>query len=507
MSFILNKLQIYGWDNHSEIMLMSSLLSGSRVLMVSPPGAGKTLVASKMAKALAVRYGSFDLNAVGFEDILGLLDVAKLKEGIYDYVKTPGVIWNKEFVCYEEINRCKPSIVGKILEHLKSGTISGVPTGTNWCWANMNPMTSEGTNKLPDAIIDRFSFFIWPPKILDMSLEDTAIIAKTINADDTPAFKYFSANKNSLKTPEDTTDYAEAGRLVRMVVEKAAEFYADVEKSMPNLPYFLAAFSTNLYTNMKQDIKENNSAKPIELSGRRLGYIYRNILSYRAIELAYNALFSYKPSSIETTIQQVIINTIPYGINDSSIPHPQMKDYITMSISQCIQALNATTSEELKLFYDLMYNSSVLDRISILTSGKITDPEQLISGWSRLASMNERSANSLAFIALQLNTKLAANGKKTFIPESVINHFKKLVNVDNLERDLPKLSSNLAKSLNKINDLLDSYFAEDKLAGILAVDIIHTCVSMNPTISADTLIMEIKNRVTEYNDLVSKVER
>lgn len=497
MSRIFELMEIHGWKQDLENILLSTLLTGDRALLISQPGAAKTLLPQKICRSLNLTFAPFDLNAMSFEDIVGFLDIPAMSKGELRYISAPSTIWGKQFVSYEEINRCKQTTQGKVLEHLRSGTIMGMPTGTKWCWANMNPVGHTGTNKLTPAIVDRFSVYVWAPDLLDMEASDRAKISEVMTSADAPALTTWIA-EGTVNRTKDNTDYAKAGEALERLLKKAALFLPQIQEQYPSLPMFLSLFSESLYQNMSSS-NDEKTIEPIRISGRRLAMIRRTILALRAVELALDAEFGIYLPSFKRTIEQAINASMPVGINEEEITPDSIRNVVAQSIRQSYHALDSAGSVEQALQYELFCSRDPIRRAEILLGGKLTSEEILTTGWHRLSTMNTRSADMLSFIALSVDAKLRAAGKNSILPVNVLNSMRSRVTSNHINPELPKLPPHLLGNLSDINKMIEDATNVDPVEGVVVVETIHEFLSGNDSTNN---ISALKRRVTDNLDRI-----
>jgi MoxR-like ATPase len=139
--------------------VLTGVLAGGHVLLEDVPGTGKTLTARTMATALGLEFNRIQFTPDLLPSDITGTHVYNEHEGVFEFSEGP-VFAN--VVLADEINRAPPKTQAALLEAMEEGQVS-VDGDTRdlpepfFVIATQNPVEQEGTFRLPEAQVDRFS--------------------------------------------------------------------------------------------------------------------------------------------------------------------------------------------------------------------------------------------------------------------------------------------------------------------------------------------------------------
>lgn len=390
---LLEQLGIYGWKEQDENLLLASLLTGDPLLLIGNHGCAKTHVAHKVAQALGRKFLVYDASKAMFEDVLGYTNVEKLKEGQVEYVPSAVTIWDKELVLIDELNRAVPELQSKWLEIIRSRKIMGFDTRVKWVWAAMNPLTYSATNALDEALIGRFALFLYPPDVLEMEEDDRIRVAMHLNVDDAPSLGEWTGGQTARTVSG--TDTEAAGDALRQILTTAGARFLQLRDQIRTLPEFLAKFA---------DLLARESNGEVALDGRRLGFLYRNFLANRAVELARaehasDALPDFAPSA-----RYVVQASVPVGLNGEGIK----RDEAAHIMEVCFDLLSAYFEDGAEistanLVYELFTTRDLMRKAKLLLTRNLGELAKS-KAWNDLGK-EDRDVTVLAYTALQVEAR------------------------------------------------------------------------------------------------------
>ena len=390
---ILQQLGIFGWKEADENLVLASLLTGDPLLLIGNHGCAKTHVANKVAQALGRKFLVYDASKAMFEDVLGYPNVEQLKHGVVEYVPSPVTIWDKELVLIDELNRAVPELQSKWLEIIRSRKIMGFPTQVKWVWAAMNPMSYSATNALDAALVGRFAFFLYPPDVLQMEEEDRIRVAMHINGDDAPSLSEWTDGTSAGTVSK--ANVLDVGARMRETLTLAGKHFLYLREQMPTLAEFLAKFADLLMRETKGEVA---------LDGRRLGFLHRNLLANRAIELAKAEVFGNALPDFVQSARYVVQSSIPIGLNDESLK----REEAVHKMDICFDLLSSYFDKgaeltRVNMIYELFTTPDLMRKAELLLTQPLGELA-LSKAWTDLMA-EERDLTLLAYTALQVDAR------------------------------------------------------------------------------------------------------
>ncbi|VGO12610.1 hypothetical protein PDESU_01163 [Pontiella desulfatans] len=454
---LLEQLGIYGWSLEDENLAMASLLTGDPLLMVGAHGAAKTHAAGKIAQAMDWKFMAYDASKALFEDVLGFPNVESLKQGRVEYVPSAVTVWDKQFVLIDEINRAVPELQAKWLEIIRSRRIMGFETEVKWVWSAMNPMGRQynGTQQMDAALIGRYAIFLYPPEALDMDEEDRIKVLRHINGDDAPSIGEW-CQQSETKTVS-KADTENTGQQIREILLKAGSLFQSLEKDFQSLGEFLSRLAVLV-------MKETDGS--VKLDGRRLGFIYRNLLSNRAVELARQSIRGDDLPSFAQSAKKVILSSIPMGLNDEGINREELLHQVEV----CLDLLADYFSEggnfqRVETVYRLFTTTDLFEKAEILLGENLSEMVKL-KAWNNLCDAPGQ-ITPLAYIALRVESLHPGR-----IPSELLEKVGGQIDLQGLETDtIPGLTGDNIELVEQVEMLFDQ---ADDLRRMIAYQEVRT---------------------------------
>lgn len=149
---------IKGKDDVIEKVIMA-IMAGGHILLEDVPGLGKTTLAMAFSKALGFRHKRIQFTPDTMPSDITGMSIYSEKSNSFEYME--GAAVNCNLLLGDEINRTSSKTQSALLEAMAEGhvTVDGkthVLAQPFVVMATQNPITSGGTQPLPDSQLDRF---------------------------------------------------------------------------------------------------------------------------------------------------------------------------------------------------------------------------------------------------------------------------------------------------------------------------------------------------------------
>jgi MoxR-like ATPase len=273
-------------------VLVAALATEEPLLLIGPHGTAKTLLLTRIASALDLRFRHYNASLLNFDDLVGF--PLPGKDGALEYVKTPAAIWGAGAVIFDEISRCRPDIQNKLFPIIHERKVQGLDLdGLRFRWAAMNPPASDdadngylGSEPLDTALADRFAFVVEMPAWEQLSEpEQLAIIS------------------------------AENGPVERAAAQGLVDL---VERTRAGLPAIRMRLAEGIAQYVRTFVALVAQAD-IRLSPRRAGMLFRSILAVNAAVPVIDPAIPAADTSLLT-----VKNCLPQRAQGIAIPEAKL---------------------------------------------------------------------------------------------------------------------------------------------------------------------------------------
>ncbi len=494
MEALFPRLGIYGWKEADENLALSSLLTGDPVLLVGSHGTAKTGLFMKIAEALGLRAISYDASKALFEDVLGYPNPKELLEGRVRYIGSQVTIWDKEFVLIDELNRAQAEMQNKWLEIIRSRRVMGAETAVKWVWAAMNPKSYSATQTLDEALVGRFALFVYPPEVLSMDEADRARVACHMNGDNAPALGCWAPDRSTKKEVDvsEEKDLAAIGAEIRALLERAGRRFASLQEDLPRLGEFLARFADLAFRETKGEVK---------LDGRRLGFIYRNLLANRAVELANAEAVGASPPEFRESARYVVLSSIPVGLNDETVNREET-DHKVQVVFDLLSGYfeEGSDFERTDRVYELFTTRDLMRKAEILLREDLGELAHT-KAWNDLIH-GDRDITTLAYLALQIEARRPGT-----VPGEMIDGLANMVDVGELSsRCVGVLRGESVEHVDEVEKLLKE--REDDLEKLIAISHVKRAAENGVTkVALVDMAEAIDKDIGKFRDLLAAPAR
>ena len=337
--------------------------------------------------------------------------------------------------------------------------------------------------------IGRFATFVYPPDVLQMNEEDRIKVTTHINGEDAPSISVWTERSQlETVTSDDTT---EVGEQIERILKLAAKNFGQLKSQITSLSEFLAKFADLLMRETKGEVT---------LDGRRLGFIYRNILANRSVELAKAELYQTELKSFPESARYVVQSSIPVGLNDESLKREEAVHQMEL----CFDLLSSFFDEkseisQINLIYELFTTDNLIRKAEILLKENLSDFVSC-KAWNDLMRSNN-DLTLLAYTALQVETHLPGT-----VPSELLEGLSKKINIDTLSTEsIPSLVGESIEYIDEVEALLNQVDDLSKLIAYNHVRKLSKSKIINPDKILETTYL-IESDIETFKSLIHMKE-
>jgi MoxR-like ATPase len=159
---------VVGWDS-IEPILLACIACEKNIILRGKHGASKTAVAKIIAESLGSKHRHYDATKADLITIAGIPNpksISDPEKPRLEYAKHDQTIWEAEYISIDELTRAPREAQNLWLSILEEKTLQGKPLVYKAAIATMNPSTYAATNRVDEALFDRFYAVMDVPDIM-----------------------------------------------------------------------------------------------------------------------------------------------------------------------------------------------------------------------------------------------------------------------------------------------------------------------------------------------------
>jgi hypothetical protein len=272
-----------------------------------------------------------------------------------------------------------------------------------------------------------------------MEETDRIRVVEHINGDDAPSLSEW-VQRAQTRTVTDQETHA-SGRIIIGLLSQAAQHFLGLQRHFANLGELLSRFCILLHKETEGKVK---------LDGRRLGFIYRNLLAVRAIELARQAEFGETLPEFPASAKKVVLASIPVGINEDGLN----KEEFLHKVEVCLDLLadyfrDGADLSRVETIYRLFTCRDPLEKARILLKENLSELAKT-KAWNDLADGQE-DVSILVYVALQVEAHRPGT-----IPNEMLEKLSERVSLGSLgSESIPLLKSDAVELTEEVEALFN----------------------------------------------------
>jgi MoxR-like ATPase len=164
---LLDKI-VVGWDS-IEPILIACVACEKNLILRGRHGASKTAVAKIIAESLGKNHRHYDATKADLITLAGIPNpkaLSDIEKPRLEFAKHDQTVWDADYISVDELTRAPREAQNLWLSILEEKTLQGIALKYKTAIATMNPETYAATNRIDEALFDRFYAVIDVPDIL-----------------------------------------------------------------------------------------------------------------------------------------------------------------------------------------------------------------------------------------------------------------------------------------------------------------------------------------------------
>lgn len=229
------------------------------------------------------------------------------------------------------------------------------------------------------------------------------------------------------------------------------------------------------------DLLSRETNNDIRLDGRRLGFIYRNIIATRSVELAKAKMNGTDPQPVAESARYTIQASIPVGVNEDHAVRDESLHKIDICfdlLKDCLE--NNGNSDKVELVYELFTSDDLIRKTEILITEKLGE---LVAS-KALNDLLKRGEDVTLFAYTALQVEAHRPGT---VPQELLESLSSCIDSSNLGPEcIPGLKDMAIECVDDIEKLLDRDSDMEKLLSIQRVKTLNAQKIITPNDIAET---------------------
>jgi len=200
----------------------------------------------------------------------------------------------------------------------------------------------------------------------------------------------------------------------------------------------------------------------VALDGRRLGFIYRNILANRSIEMAKAEIMKTDLPKFTESARYVVQSSIPVGLNDESLKREEAVHKMEICFDLLSSYFNKNSEiAKVNLIYELFTTDNLMRKAEILLKENLSEFVNC-KAWNDLMN-SETDITLLAYTALQIEAH-----RPGVVPSEILEGLSMKINPNRLSSEcIPALQGESIEYIEEVEQLLEQDY---DLARLIAYD-------------------------------------